>query len=274
MMTIRKLAKQEDKLILRKSVKILTSLELEGLQQEDGFLSLRRRYIGDLMDLLTGNPLVDAETRKLLEQTRMRIQDEANCREAVVLLSDARYVLMSLTGEQVGDWDMHEGRGAGRSAARDIRPFAVYADRVRSPFNIGSVFRTSESFGVEKIYLHPSCASPLHTRARRSAMGCTDHVHWEFMEDARLITEPVFALETGGMPIDEFEFPRSGTVIIGSEELGVSPGLLKAADRSLGRVTIPTAGLKGSLNLSIAFGILMYTWYWSTASGHAQLQGG
>ena len=71
---------------------------------------------------------------------------------------------------------------------------------------------------------------------------------------------PVFALETGGIPLAEFPFPQQGLLIAGSEELGVSPRALAAADASLGRVSIPCYGAKGSLNVSVAFGIVMQGW--------------
>ena len=71
---------------------------------------------------------------------------------------------------------------------------------------------------------------------------------------------PFFALETGGTPLENFSFPTRGILIAGSEELGVSPGALAAADASLGRVSITCYGAKGSLNVSVAFGIVMQAW--------------
>jgi TrmH family RNA methyltransferase len=71
---------------------------------------------------------------------------------------------------------------------------------------------------------------------------------------------PVFALETGGIPLAEFPFPRQGLLIAGSEELGISPQAMAVADASLGRVSIPCYGAKGSLNVSVAFGIVMQAW--------------
>jgi TrmH family RNA methyltransferase len=65
-------------------------------------------------------------------------------------------------------------------------------------------------------------------------------------------------LETGGTAINEFVFPKQGIVIIGSEELGVSPEALERA--TYGRVTIPMKGIKASLNVGVAFGILMQAW--------------
>jgi TrmH family RNA methyltransferase len=122
------------------------------------------------------------------------------------------------------------------------------------------MFRTAESFGVEKIFISPLCADPVHPRAKRSAMGCVDALPWERRELFEYIGLPLFALETGGTPLGEFVFPRTGILIAGSEELGVNPKTLAAADASLGRVSIPCYGAKGSLNVSVAFGIVMQSW--------------
>jgi TrmH family RNA methyltransferase len=127
------------------------------------------------------------------------------------------------------------------------------------------MFRAAESFGAEKVFLSPFCADPRHPRAERSAMGCVDVLPWERREffntaDTAGCGCPVFALETGGTSLADFSFPRKGLLIAGSEELGVSPTALAAADASLGRVTIPCYGAKGSLNVSVAFGIVMQAW--------------
>jgi TrmH family RNA methyltransferase len=146
----------------------------------------------------------------------------------------------------------------------------VYLEDIRSPFNVGAMFRTAESFGAEKIFLSPFCADPNHRRAQRTAMGCVEVLPWERREfftatenaesPCAELSCPVFALETGGVPLAEFPFPRRGLLIAGSEELGISPRALAAADASLGRVSIPCYGAKGSLNVSVAFGIVMQAW--------------
>jgi TrmH family RNA methyltransferase len=160
----------------------------------------------------------------------------------------------------------------------------VYLEDIRSPFNVGAMFRSAESFGAEKIWLSPLCADPRHPRAARTAMGCIDALPWERLEkapwdgtasgetpsgtplrDPPPFPGPIFALETGGAGLAAFPFPRRGTMIVGSEELGVSPGALAAAESSLGRVSIPTFGLKGSLNASAAFAIAMQAWAASLA---------
>jgi TrmH family RNA methyltransferase len=131
------------------------------------------------------------------------------------------------------------------------------------------MFRAAESFGIEKLWLSPLCADPRHRRALRSAMGCVDALPWERREAEEALGPPragegealpCFALETGGIDIAEFTFPRRGTLIVGSEELGVSPETLERADASLGRLSIRTWGAKGSLNASVACGIALQRW--------------
>jgi TrmH family RNA methyltransferase len=87
-------------------------------------------------------------------------------------------------------------------------------------------------------------------------------VPWEVRQLSDLdVSSGVFALELGGRDIGTFPFPSAGTVLVGSEELGLSPEALSLAEASLGRVSVPLAGAKRSLNVSVAFGILMHRWH-------------
>ena len=181
-------------------------------------------------------------------------------------LNGVKHILLAETGRDQSDWDFTGSDGHLDPVKRRIfKGMWVFMEDIRSPFNVGAMFRTAESFGVEKIILSPFCADPHHRRAERTAMGCVDIVPWERQElfaepETPHLPYPVFALETGGIPLPEFPFPRRGLLIAGSEELGVSPRALAAADSSLGRVSIPCYGAKASLNVSVAFGIAMQTW--------------
>ena len=107
---------------------------------------------------------------------------------------------------------------------------------------------------------------PAHPRAVRSGMGCIEVMEWRRLPLEELPCDlPVFVLETGGTPLKDFVFPRQGIVIIGSEELGVSPAALERA--TYGRVTIPMKGMKASLNVGVAFGILMQAWVGAVETG-------
>jgi len=180
-------------------------------------------------------------------------------------LNCVRHILLAETGKEPADWDFTGSDGRLDPEKRHIfKGMQVYLEDIRSPFNVGAMFRTAESFGVEKIMLSPFCADPRHKRAERTAMGCIDIMPWErrdfFSGWIPDINVPIFALETGGTPLKEFPFPRRGLLIAGSEELGVSPRALEAADASLGRVSIPCYGVKASLNVSVAFGIALQAW--------------
>ena len=158
---------------------------------------------------------------------------------------------------------LHETHPAYAPQPAISRPFHpgvyVYAEDIRAPFNLGSIFRTAEAFGVEKLFISADCVSPNQPRAQRSAMGCTTFLPWERSALEQLPSGmPVFALETGGTPITAFQFPPQGVILLGSEELGLSAEALKRADA--GVVSIPMKGIKASLNVAVAFGILMQYW--------------
>jgi TrmH family RNA methyltransferase len=92
-------------------------------------------------------------------------------------------------------------------------------------------------------------------------MNAERSLPWEVRElETMRGDEGLFALELGGAPIDQFHFPARGTVLVGSEELGLSPEAIRLADQGLGRVSIPLAGAKRSLNVAVAFGILIEAW--------------
>jgi TrmH family RNA methyltransferase len=178
-------------------------------------------------------------------------------------LNSARHSLLKAAGAEVGDWDLVDpATGALDGRARRSSPGVIlFLDDVRSPFNVGSIFRAAESFGVGRILLSPGCADPTHPRAHRTAMGAVDAVPWSRAPLEEALGDPArpaFALETGGTELARFGFPAEGVAVIGSEELGVSPEAL--ARCALGRATIPTWGAKGSLNVAVATGIMLERW--------------
>ena len=230
-------------------------------------------FFNDAVKLLACDPLFSHNAQNVfIEASQLFAKDDAvSLRRALNII---KHILLSETGKSQADWDFTNNEGKLDFKKRQvIEGMQVYLEDIRSPFNIGAMFRTAESFGVEKIFLSPFCADSRHTRAERTAMGCIDIIPWEKCELDSLElssfekeaprTNPVciFALETGGTPLNEFKFPPRGILIAGSEELGVSPQALAIADASLGRVSIPCYGTKASLNVSVAFGIALQTWH-------------
>jgi TrmH family RNA methyltransferase len=176
------------------------------------------------------------------------------------LCNICRNALLKILKIQSAEWDLivapHDSSQKERKVFSGMH---IFAEDIRSPFNMGSIFRTAEAFGAEKIFLSPLCCDCNHQRSQRSAMGCIDILPHETCALEALPEDlPIFALETGGTPLNEFDFPEKGIVILGSEELGISPAALKRA--TAGIVTIPLDGVKASLNVSVAFGVLMNAW--------------
>lgn len=164
------------------------------------------------------------------------------------------------------DWDLREPLGLSLAAgARRVFPgVRAFLEDLRSPFNVGSIFRSADAFGAAEIILSGFTADPGHPRAARSAMGAVDIVPWRRAGlEALAGGGEAFALELRGEPIDTFVFPERGVVVVGSEELGVSPEAMALCSRT---VSIPMLGAKGSLNAGVAFGVLMDAWRRSLAA--------
>ena len=221
----------------------------------------RAEYIKEITKILLSDPKLAPEAAQELN-TLLAAQPIDELR----VCNCARNHLLAIIGTFPAEWDLVIAPHAaptnedGTVRQRDFFPgVAVYAEDIRSPFNMGSIFRTAEAMGAEKVYISPCCVDPEQPRAVRSGMGCIETMGWTRTPLDELPKDiPVFALETGSTDINEFKFPKQGICIIGSEELGVSPEALKRAD--YGRVTIPMKGLKASLNVGVAFGILMQKW--------------
>lgn len=222
-----------------------------------GFPSMTRPdYIAKLASIvLEDSQLPDTVAEELKKLLATRPLDErrvCNC---------ARNALLSIIGTFPAEWDLIIAPHRSEiPATRDFYPeLYVYAEDIRAPFNLGSIFRTAEAMGAQEVFLSPGCCDPQHPRALRSGMGCIETLPWRRLSLEELPEDlPVFVLETGGIPLKEFVFPKKGVVIIGSEELGVSPAALERA--TYGRVSIPMKGIKASLNVGVAFGILMEAW--------------
>lgn len=180
-------------------------------------------------------------------------------------LEDMSQGLLSRLGAEPSDWDFTDDGGKLDESQRVVQDKILVLDRIRSPYNVGAIFRSAEAFGIERIILVEGTASPEHVRALRTSRGTTSVVQWSFMSETDVIAllracDPasVIALELGGTSINEFEFPSRGVAVLGSEEFGISPEILGCCGS---RVSIPMGGAKGSLNVSVAAGILLQRWF-------------
>ena len=180
-------------------------------------------------------------------------------------LEDVSQALLARLGAEPSDWDFRTEEGELDSSRRVVQDKVLVLDRVRSPYNVGAIFRSAEAFGIARIILVEGTASPEHVRAQRTSRGTTEVVPWEFMTEAEVVSflksydsEEIIALELGGTSINEFAFPKRGVAVLGSEEFGISPEILSCCGS---RDSIPMGGSKGSLNVSVAAGILLQRWF-------------
>jgi RNA methyltransferase, TrmH family len=277
MIPLQKLARLAPRHRMRKIALVLGELERAILDRREGEEASSPYCLG-LAGLLGG----EAEFPAPVREASARLAGAASSREGLLRAVDAlRHALLAASGQAPADWDLIDPSTGlmdreGRRAFPGIR---AYLEDLRSPFNIGSIFRTAEAFGAEELLLSPDCADPQHPRARRSAMGALEVLPWKRASLAELAEEvagelagevagevagelagglPCFALELGGSPIGSFAFPERGIAILGSEELGISREARELC--TLGTVSIPMFGSKGSLNVAVAFGILMHEW--------------
>lgn len=212
-----------------------------------------------------GQPLDMEYINEILPLAGFSAVSEENLSVLAFRLEDMSQNLLSRLGAEPSDWDFRTTEGELDPDARIVQDKILVLDRIRSPYNVGAIFRSAEAFGISRIILVEGTASPEHVRALRTSRGTTTVVPWTFMPEADVVEflhgyDPscVIALELGGTSINDFTFPSRGVAVLGSEEFGISPEILSCCGS---RVTIPMGGAKGSLNVSVAAGILLQRWF-------------
>ena len=145
-------------------------------------------------------------------------------------------------------------------------PLTVVLDDVRSLYNVGSVFRSSDAFRVEAVYLCGITATPPHPEIHKTALGGEDSVAWRYFNTA---TEAVQSLHDEGVTVYSIEQVEGSTklqnlqldtdkryaVVLGNEVKGVHQ---EVVDMSDGCVEIPQFGTKHSLNVSVTAGMVIW----------------
>lgn len=144
-------------------------------------------------------------------------------------------------------------------------PIVVVLENIRSAYNVGSVFRTADAFLLEAVYLCGYTAFPPHKEIKKTALGAEDTVHWQhFSNAAEAISSlrsegyTILSVEqaTGSIPLHQLTHTEGKlAVVFGNEVTGVEQGTLLASD---GCIEIPQLGMKHSLNISVAAGIVLW----------------
>jgi len=145
-------------------------------------------------------------------------------------------------------------------------PIIIVLDNIRSLNNVGSVFRSSDAFRIEKIYLCGITAQPPHRDIHKTALGATESVDWEYVEDTvtlvnKLNSENIITLSIeqaeDSVKLDEF-MPQKNqkyAIIMGNEVDGVQQSVINASNHVL---EIPQIGTKHSLNISVCTGVVLW----------------
>lgn len=145
-------------------------------------------------------------------------------------------------------------------------PLTVVLDNIRSLHNVGSVFRTSDAFRVERIMLCGITAVPPSSEIHKTALGAEDVVSWEYFSDTMQAVDElqkqgygIFAIEQveGSVPLQSFSVEQYEhyAVILGNEVKGVQQQVVDACD---GSIEIPQFGTKHSLNVSVTAGMVIW----------------
>ena len=148
----------------------------------------------------------------------------------------------------------------------DKNPIIAVVENVRSGYNVGSLFRTGDAFLLEAIYICGYSPYPPHKEIKKTALGAEETVRWkhfktaaEAIHELRLEGYHVYAAEQaeGSIPLHRagFEPDEKIAVIFGNEVTGVEQGTIALCD---GCIEIPQQGMKHSLNIATAAGVVLW----------------
>ena len=161
----------------------------------------------------------------------------------------------------------HEEVGKKRVSLDDTKkikrhPIYALADNIRSIYNVGSIFRTSDAALIEKLYLTGYTPYPPRLEIEKVALGATDAVPWEYIKDPLQAVKRIKEQGIKIVPLEITQNSRSYTeiettefplcLILGNELTGVSNDIIELSDFS---IEIPQYGFKHSINVSVAYGI-------------------
>ena len=143
-------------------------------------------------------------------------------------------------------------------------PFVVVLNNIRSLYNVGSIFRTADGAGIEKIWICGITGHPPKNQISKTALGAEEQVEWEYREDiysvlgelkARNYQIVMLEQTQDSFAYQDFEPKSPLCLVLGNEVEGVSSDVIDYCDEA---IEIEMAGVKNSLNVSVAFGVIAY----------------
>jgi len=145
-------------------------------------------------------------------------------------------------------------------------PIVVVLENIRSAYNVGSVFRTSDAFLLQSIYICGYTAHPPHKEIKKTALGAEGTVEWKYfkktseaIDELRKQHYNIYSVEQAmnSHPLHEvkFEQHKKLAVVFGNEVTGVDQSTIELTD---GCIEIPQLGMKHSLNIATAVGVVLW----------------
>ncbi len=144
-------------------------------------------------------------------------------------------------------------------------PIIVILENIRSAYNVGSVFRTADAFLLESIFICGYTATPPHKEISKTALGADESVHWkhfksinESFAELKERGYKLYAVEqaANSLPLQQIQYNGEKiAVIFGNEVSGVEQTTIAQCD---GCIEIPQLGMKHSLNVSVAAGVVLW----------------
>ncbi len=143
-------------------------------------------------------------------------------------------------------------------------PFVVVLNNIRSLYNVGSIFRTADGAGVKKIWICGITGHPPNDKIAKTALGAQEHVSWEYREDICSVLKELKARNYQIVLLEQTQescsyeafVPHAPVcLVVGNEIEGISQNILHLCDAA---IEIEMAGIKNSLNVAVAFGVISY----------------
>ena len=145
-------------------------------------------------------------------------------------------------------------------------PVVLVLDNIRSMNNVGTFFRTSDAFNVKKIYLCGITPTPPHREINKTAIGATESVDWEYVEDINELVKSLKKDEFKVLAVEQTEETKclheielkseeKYAIVMGNEVEGVQQAVVDAADDV---IEVPQFGTKHSLNVSVCAGVVLW----------------
>jgi 23S rRNA (guanosine2251-2'-O)-methyltransferase len=245
----------------KKIVEEINSL-FQGLEQDsqDGFFD--NQILEHLIDCIAKLENSDDPILNKLSKYKTHLKSEMTLRHlATIAVPFERYLKKSIQDDDF----LVSSRDRDHLVTKRV-PLCFVLDNMRSAFNVGSIFRTADTLGAQKIFLTGYTPTPHQLQVEKAALGATFIMSWEscHFEDClkKLKSEgfKLIALETSALAIDissPFEEKQPVAFIVGNERFGLESDQLSSCDEIR---KIPTYGIKNSLNAATAVSIAGYEW--------------